>query len=145
MAPLLASVRRVLCASPAYIARHGMPASLEDLANHICLPPHTQDVWRLEGPEGSVTYRPQGPLYTNSSEVVREAVFSGMGVALRSTWDVGSGLKNGDLQQVLPDYEGSRNVVLSAVYPSRQFLPVKVRLFIDYLADLYGPLPYWER
>ena len=54
-------------------------------------------------------------------------------------------LEVGKLYQVLPDYEGSRNVVLSAVYPSRQFLPVKVRLFIDYLADLYGPLPYWER
>ncbi len=141
----LASVRRVLCASPDYIARRGTPTSLEELADHLCLPPHTQDVWRLEGPEGSVTYRPHGSLYTNSSEVVREAVFSGMGIALRSTWDVGPALKSGDLVQVLPEYEGSRNVVLSAVYPSRQFLPVKVRLFIDYLADLYGPLPYWER
>ena len=47
--------------------------------------------------------------------------------------------------QVLPDYEGSRNVTLSAVYPSRQFLPAKVRLFIDYLAALYGPSPYWEQ
>lgn len=141
----LTPVRRVLCAAPSYIARHGMPSSLEDLSRHVCLPPHIQDVWRLEGPEGNVTYRPHGPLSTNSSEVVREAVLSGMGVALRSTWDVGLALKNGELVQVLPDYEGSKNVVLSAVYPSRQFLPVKVRLFIDYLADLYGPLPYWER
>ena len=141
----LAPVRRVLCASPGYLARHGVPATLEDLGRHVCLPPHTQDVWRLEGPEGSVTYRPQGPLYTNSSEVVSEAVTSGMGIALRSTWDVGPALKSGQLVQVLPDHEGSRNVVLSAVYPSRQFLPVKVRLFIDYLADLFGPLPYWER
>ena len=142
----LAPVRRVFCASPDYIAGRGMPASLDDLAGHVCLPPHTQDVWRLDGPEGrGVTFRPQGPLYTNSSEVVREAVFSGLGIALRSTWDVGPALKSGELVQVLPEYEGSRNVVLSAVYPSRQFLPVKVRLFIDYLADLYGPTPYWER
>ena len=140
----LAPVRRLLCASPDYLARRGMPQSLEDLAGHVCLPQHTQDVWRLEGPEGDISYRPQGPLYTNSSEVVREAVFSGMGVALRSTWDVGPALKSGELQQVLPQYEGSRNVVLSAVYPSRQFLPIKVRLFIDYLAELYGPQPYWE-
>lgn len=140
----LAPVRRLLCASPDYLARRGTPQSLEDLAGHVCLPQHTQDVWRLEGPEGDISYRPQGPLYTNSSEVVREAVFSGMGVALRSTWDVGPALKSGELQQVLPQYEGSRNVVLSAVYPSRQFLPIKVRLFIDYLAELYGPQPYWE-
>jgi DNA-binding transcriptional LysR family regulator len=46
---------------------------------------------------------------------------------------------------VLPAYEGSHNVTLSAVYPSRQFLPAKVRLFIDFLAELYGPVPYWER
>ena len=141
----LASVRRVLCASPDYIARHGMPTSLEDLSNHICLPPHTQDVWRLEGPEGSVNYRPQGPLYTNSSEVVREAVLSGAGIALRSTWDVGGDLKSGRLVQVLPAWEGSRNIFVSALYPSRQFLPAKVRLFIDYLAGIYGPEPYWER
>lgn len=140
----LAPVRRVLCASPDYLARHGTPASIEDLAHHVCLPPHTQDAWRLEGPEGSITYRPHGPLYTNSSEVVTEAVLSGLGIALRSTWDVGPALRSGGLRQVLPGYEGSRNVVLSAVYPSRQFLPVKVRLFIDYLAELYGHQPYWE-
>jgi DNA-binding transcriptional LysR family regulator len=141
----LAPVRRVLCAAPEYLDRHGTPLSIEDLPHHTCLPPHSQDVWRLEGPDGIATYRPQGPLITNSSEVVREAVLTGMGIALRSTWDIGEELKNGKLVQVLPDYEGSRNVVLSAVYPSRQFLPAKVRLFIDYLADLYGPLPYWER
>ena len=49
------------------------------------------------------------------------------------------------VMQVLPAYEGSHNVTLSAVYPSRQFLPAKVRLFIDFLAELYGPVPYWER
>ena len=74
-----------------------------------------------------------------------EAVIAGLGIALRSTWDVGAELKSGKLVQVLPQYESSRNVALSAVYPSRQFLPAKVRLFIDYLAELYGPVPYWER
>jgi DNA-binding transcriptional LysR family regulator len=84
-------------------------------------------------------------LITNSSEVIREAVIAGLGIALRSTWDIGEELKAGRLVQVLPAYEGSHNVALSAVYPSRQFLPAKVRLFIDYLAELYGPVPYWER
>jgi DNA-binding transcriptional LysR family regulator len=72
-------------------------------------------------------------------------VIAGLGIALRSTWDIGAELKTGQLVQVLPAYEGSRSVTLSAVYPSRQFLPAKVRLFIDYLAELYGPVPYWER
>ncbi len=141
----LAPVRRVLCASPAYIATHGMPQDIEDLRRHVCLPAHNHDPWRLEGPKGSLIFRPEGRLITNSSEVVREAVIAGLGIALRSTWDVGTELRDGRLVQVLPAYEGSHNVTLSAVYPSRQFLPAKVRVFIDFLAELYGPVPYWER
>jgi DNA-binding transcriptional LysR family regulator len=141
----LAPVRRVLCASPAYVEAHGMPRDIDDLRRHICLPAHNFDPWRLEGPQGSLIFRPEGRLVTNSSEVVREAVIAGLGIALRSTWDIGSELHDGRLVQVLPAYEGSHNVTLSAVYPSRQFLPAKVRVFIDFLAELYGPVPYWER
>ena len=141
----LAPVRRVLCAAPDYLAEHGTPETLDDLKKHRCLPAHNHESWRLEGPNGPVTLRPEGMLITNSSEVLREAVIAGLGIALRSTWDVGAELKSGKLVQVLPQYESSRNVALSAVYPSRQFLPAKVRLFIDYLAELYGPVPYWER
>jgi Transcriptional regulator len=141
----LAPVRRILCAAPDYIAEHGAPETIEDLKHHRCLPAHNHDAWRLEGPEGLISIRPEGMLITNSSEVIREAVIAGLGIALRSTWDVGPELKEGKLVQVLPAYEGSHNVTLSAVYPSRQFLPAKVRLFIDYLAELYGPTPYWER
>ncbi len=140
----LAPVRRLLCASPDYVAAHGMPQTLTDLDRHICLAPHNNDTWRLEGPDGPVIYRPQGPLVTNSSEVIREAVIAGLGIALRSTWDVGPELKSGKLVPVLPFLEAPKNVALSAVYPSREFLPAKVRLFIDYLAGLYGPRPYWE-
>ena len=140
----LAPVRRLLCASPDYVAAYGMPETLADLDRHICLPPHNNDTWRLEGPDGPVIYRPRGPLVTNSSEVIREAVIAGLGIALRSTWDVGPELKAGKLVPVLPFLEAPKNVALSAVYPSREFLPAKVRLFIDYLAGLYGPKPYWE-
>lgn len=141
----LAPVRRVLCAAPAYIAAHGMPQSLEDLRHHACIRPHNNDIWKLEGPGGSLIYRPEGRLITNSSEVIREAVLSGLGIALRSTWDIGPDLRDGRLTQVLPALEGSRTVAVFAIYPSRQFLPAKVRLFIDYLSGLYAPVPAWER
>ncbi len=140
----LAPVRRILCASPDYIRTHGMPETIEELKRHHCLPAHNYDAWKLEGPQGPLSLRPDGMLITNSSEVIREAVIAGLGIALRSTWDIGPELKSGRLVQVLPAFEGARSVTLSAVYPSRQFLPAKVRLFIDYLADLYGPVPYWE-
>lgn len=136
----LAPVRRVLCAAPSYIERHGEPASLAELAEHLCLPPHNNDTWKLEGPEGPVTYRPTGPLKTNSSEVIREAVIGGAGIALRSTWDVGHELDTGKLMQVLPAYEGTRNIGIYALYASRQFLPAKIRVFIDFLIELYEPM-----
>jgi DNA-binding transcriptional LysR family regulator len=144
VAKRLAPVRRVLCASPDYVAQYGAPKNVEDLKSHRCLPAHNNDLWRLIGPDGPVQFRPEGMLITNSSEVIREAVISGLGIALRSTWDVGQELKDGRLVQIMPDFEGSKHITLSAVYPSRSFLPAKVRLFIDYLAALYGPAPYWD-
>tara|TARA_Y100000815_G_scaffold267609_1_gene287366 strand:- start:256 stop:1134 length:879 start_codon:yes stop_codon:yes gene_type:complete len=136
----LAPVRRVLCAAPSYIESRDMPQTLADLAAHLCLPPHNNDTWKLEGPEGPITYRPDGPLKTNSSEVIREAVIGGAGIALRSTWDIGPELEAGKLVQVLPDYEGSRNIGIYALYASRQFLPAKIRVFIDFLVELYEPM-----
>jgi DNA-binding transcriptional LysR family regulator len=141
----LASVSRVLCAAPSYLALNGMPETISDLANHICIPAHNNADWHLIGPDSAVSLRPEGPLTSNSSEVVRETVLAGLGIALRSTWDIGPELRTGALVRVLPDWHGSANVGLYAVYPSRQFLPSKVRVFIDFLADLYGPEPYWDR
>lgn len=145
VAKRLAPVRRLLCASRSYVENHGMPTTISELQNHRCLPAHNNDSWRLEGPDGAFTIRPDGMLITNSSEVIREAVIAGLGIALRSTWDIGQELRDGTLVQVLPDYEGSKNVSLSAVYSSRKLLPAKMRLFIDYLTALYAPVPYWER
>ena len=141
----LAPVHRVLCAAPSYLERAGVPRSISDLeTNHVCLSTTQQETWRLEGPDGAELVRTGGPIRTNSSEVVREAVLSGLGIALRSTWDVGPELRAGKLALVLPDYRASKDVGLFAVYPSRRFLPAKVRVLIDFLADLYGPSPYWD-
>ena len=105
----------------------------------------SQPIRTTGGWKGPFVLRVHGNLQTNSSEVVRECLISGLGIALRSTWDVGEQLQSGDLKIVLPQYRASRRVGVYAVYPSRRFLPVKVRAFIDFLADLYGPEPYWDR
>lgn len=145
VAKKLAPVRRILCATPEYLEKNGTPENLDDLEKHVCLPNHNADVWKLDGEDGTTSFRPTGPIQTNSSEVVREAVLSGIGIAYRSTWDIGDSLMAGKLHQVLPQYESSRMVAIHAVYASKSFLPLKVRLFIDYLADLYGNTPYWEQ
>lgn len=141
----LADARRVLCASPDYLDRHGIPRSISDLENHNCLFATHQDIWRLEGPDGSIQARVSGNIQTNSSEVVTEAALAGLGISLRSTWDIGQHLQNGALRMILPDYCTSQRVGIYAVYPSRRFLPIKVRAFIDFFAGVYGPEPYWEK
>lgn len=141
----LAPIHRILCASPKYLAKHGEPDTIDDLVEkHICLAAANQDPWKLVGPRGIETVRATAPIRTNSSEVVRECLLTGMGVALRSTWDIGPELRDGKLKIILPRYRASKDVGLYAVYPSRRFLPAKVRVFIDYLASLYGPAPYWD-
>lgn len=140
----LTSVRRVLCATPRYLELNGIPQRIEDLDHHALIAPHNQGPWKLEGKEGTIIYRPNSTLLTNSSEVVRETVVAGLGIALRSTWDIGKELQEKKLVRILPEYSATKGLGIYAVYPSRNFLPAKVRLFIDYLAELFGPTPYWE-
>jgi len=140
----LAPNHRLLVATPGYLSAAGRPKTLTDLASHSLLS-HNTDTWRLEGPDGLQLVRLRGPLRTNSSEVVREAVLAGIGIALRSTWDVGPELKDGRLEVVLPQWRATRRVAVHAVYPTRRFLPQKVRVFVDWLAGLYGPVPYWDQ
>ncbi len=141
----LAPCHRVICATPGYLEKHGEPETLADLAKHNCLAPAAQEMWRLQGPEGPVTLRVAGNIRTNSTEVVRESVMAGLGIALRSTFDVGAELKSGQLQVVLPDYHESARVAVYAVYPCRHYVPAKLRVFVDFLATKFGPHPYWDQ
>lgn len=141
----LASNRRVLCAAPAYLEEFGAPRTFEDLQQHRLLAAAPLITWRLDGPDGPVTLKPHSALQTNSSEIVREAVISGLGIGFRSTWDIGNELKLGTLTRVLPEYGGSLDVNIYCVYAGRRLVPPKVRVFVDYLATLFaGDEPYWD-
>lgn len=144
VAKKLAPDTRVICASQQYLERTGIPSKLSDLESHNCLSAGAQDYWRLEGPDGQLNQRLKGNLRSNSSEFVREALLAGLGVGLRGTWDIGPDLLKGDLKVVLPQYRGSSNMAIYAVYPCREFLPEKVNVFIEFLAGLYGMDPYWN-
>jgi DNA-binding transcriptional LysR family regulator len=140
----LAPCHRVVCASPDYLERYGVPQTLADLAHHNCLAVGFTPVWRLNGPEGQVTIKVSGNLRSNSSDVIHEALLSGLGIGLRSTWDVADDLKSGRLRIALPEYRESARLGVYAVYPCRQYVPAKLRVFVDFLAQLYGPEPYWD-
>ncbi len=144
VAKKLASEERVLCAAPSYIQAFGVPKELSDLEMHNCLSAGALDVWRLEGPEGPKQFRAKGNIRSNSGELIREAVFAGIGISLLSTWDVGPALRSGELSIVLPEFRGMSTDAIYAVYPSRDFMPSKVNVFIEFLTDLYGLEPYWN-
>jgi DNA-binding transcriptional LysR family regulator len=135
---------RVLCASPKYCRDSGEPTTLKDLDRHICLAAGAQEVWQLEGPDGRHQLRPNGSIKSNSAELIREALLSGLGIGLRSIWEVGEELRNGRLKILLPQYRGSSQVAIHALYPSRDFVPAKVSVFIDFLASHFTSKPYWE-
>lgn len=142
-ARLLAPNHRVLCAAPAYLARCGTPATLRDLADHRLLAASTQTPWRLErrGVRKSVAVASQ--VATNSSEVVRALALAGVGIALRSTWDVGAELAAGALVRILPDWQGATDVGIYAVH-ARDPLPAAVTAFVGHLADRFAPRPPWD-
>lgn len=145
VAKRLAPNHRVLCATPEYLEKAGEPLTLSDLTNHKCLTYIPQESWRLSGPEGMVNMKIDGTIRTNSSEVVRTAVLSNLGIALRSTWDVGPELKTGALRHILKQYRGSSGVAIYAVYPCREFLPAKLKVFLNFFSGKFGSNPYWNK
>jgi len=130
----LATSRRVLCASPGYLAGSGIPAALADLRGHRLLAADGQLPWHLDGPGGSTIHDGVSHVRTNSSEVVRELALDGCGIALRSLWDVAPALKSGALVRVLPMFEGSHDVAIFAVHPPMPMVSARLRAMIDHLA-----------
>lgn len=143
----LAPNRRVICASPAYLRKHGTPRTPDDLVRHNCLT--TGDfamTWEYKdagAKPGAVRVR--GRYACDNWEVLREWALAGLGIALKSTWDVYRHLQDGSLVPLFPGYSFQSDVAIYAVYPHRRLLPAKTRVFIDFLAESFGPEPYWDR
>ncbi|MBS0513190.1 MAG: LysR family transcriptional regulator [Proteobacteria bacterium] len=136
----IARNRRILCASPAYIERFGMPQSLDELKAHRCIPIRERDQdfgrWELEGPGGVAVVKVGGPLSANNGEIVRQWAIDGHGIILRSTWDVRGELEAGRLVAVLPDYAQPADVW--AVFPSRLSVSAKLRICVEFLEDWFA-------
>jgi DNA-binding transcriptional LysR family regulator len=142
----LAPNRRVVCASPAYLRRYGTPRTPEDLAQHNCLATDFTMSWDYRGPDGKAgSVRVGGRYACDNWEVLREWAVAGLGIALKSTWDVRRHLEDGSLVSLLPGYTFASDVAIYAVYPHRRHLPAKTRAFIEFLAESFGPEPYWDR
>jgi DNA-binding transcriptional LysR family regulator len=88
--------------------------------------------------------RVRGRYACDNWEVLREWALAGLGMALKSTWDVYRQLQDGSLIALFPGYSFHSEVAIYAVYPHRRFLPAKTRVFIEFLAQSFGPEPYWD-
>ncbi len=144
----LAGNRRVLCAAPDYLRRHGEPATPADLSAHACLlltgAEGRQDTWQLHGAEGEVAVKVGGPLESNFGEVLRDAALNGQGIALHSVWHVAEDLRRGRLRQVLPQYALAETGIY-AVMPQRRLVPPRVRAFVEFMQIQLADPPPWER
>jgi len=144
----LASNRRMLCASPAYLARHGRPRTPAELAQHECVlltgRNGRQDTWRLTDVEGREhVVRVQGRFETTLGELVRDAVLAGQGIALHSHWHIHQELREGRLEMVLPEYTLPDSAIW-AVMPQRRLVPPRVRAFVEFLAERLAATPPWS-
>jgi len=143
VAKKLAPCRRLFCATPDYLKEHGTPKTLADLSKHKIIVENNA-TWRLQGPEGITSLKLSGEIKTNSSEIVYQALLAGCGIALRSTWQIRDELLSKKLVHILPQYREAPGVAVYAIYPDKQYVPVRLRVFVDFLADIYGPTPYWD-
>ena len=139
----LGDSRRVLCASPAYLARAGTLERIGDLSAHRLLAAAGQMPWRLVAGTRRASVDRASHVRTNSSELVRELALSGVGIALRSLWDVGEALRVGALVRVLPEWEGMRDVAIWAVHPRAPIVAPAVRAFVAFLREVVDPAA-WE-
>ncbi len=153
----LARNQRVIVAAPAYLRKHGQPATLEALAQHNCLVVRENDrqfdIWQLQAvregrrklPASSNPavhrVRVQGALSSNSGELVRDWCLQGRGIMLRSLWDVQAHLSSGKLVRLLPQY-AMLDADIQWLAPYRVQTPKRVRLLIDCLAEKFRQEPW---
>jgi DNA-binding transcriptional LysR family regulator len=135
IATRLADNPYILCASPAYIARFGEPATTGDLVGHSCVRLHAMDTWPFRRGGELERVRIGGPLQASTVDAVRAACIAGVGIAMMTYWDVHEQLEREQLKRiVLADAEPGE-LGIWAVFLSRRHMPVRVRAFIDALRE----------
>lgn len=139
--------RQVVCASPAYLQRRGVPQTPQALASHECIA-HTQRatprVWHFTTPTGGkASVQINGRIAISSALGVREAALAGLGIIELNSYLVGPQIKAGRLVRLLEGYRPNE-LSIYAVFPQRRYLAPKVRVFIDALLERMTPEPAWD-
>ncbi len=143
----MADNRRLCVATPAYLKRAGVPKHPSELLRHECLT-LSSDASQTRGwafvVDGAVTHlRPSGRLDCSDGQVLHDWCVAGLGIAWRSTWEVEQEIASGALVTVLDEFAAPPNGIY-AVFPHAKHLPLRVRLWIDFLKHTYGDPAYWR-
>ncbi len=143
----LAPLRQVLCASPDYIDRYGLPRTPAELTGRNCvLFSYSSDAneWTLNGEDGPEIVLVSGSYRVNNSEALLEALREGVGIGRLPTFVAGPDLKTGRLVTLLESYR-IPDRTFYAVFPEREYLPAKVRAFLNFAIEYFGgDHPYWD-
>jgi len=143
----LAPFNSVLCASPTYLKEFGYPRSLADLKNHNCLLfSYSNDIkyWTFIDAGIEQEIEITGNYQANNSEALHDAIAQGLGIGRLPTFVAGPDIKSGKLIQLFPEYKMAQNTFY-AVFLERQYMPAKVRAFLDFSINYFGgQAPYWD-
>jgi len=137
---VIAPVPRYICASPEYLRRKGTPRQPRDLLDHDCLHYNLiseREEWTFAGESGDESFLIKAVFCSNNGDVLAEAAIQGLGITLLPDFIVAHALTDGRLVRVLQGRERAP-LSLAALFPSRQYLPVKTRLFVDYMVEQFG-------
>jgi LysR family transcriptional regulator, transcriptional activator for dmlA len=136
IAKRIAANRRLICAAPSYLVRHGTPKTPTELAAHNCIGIRQGDeaygTWHLSAGAKSETVKVRGNLSTNDGEIAVNWALAGHGLLMRAEWDVAKYMRSGRLKQVLENYQ-TPPADIYAIYPQRHQTAARVRAFVDFL------------
>jgi DNA-binding transcriptional LysR family regulator len=135
----IGSAEIMLCASPDYLQRHGIPRTPQDISHHVCLNFAYEQLrhhWVINDANGSQTIPISSKLVSNNGDLLRQCALAGMGIVIRSSFSLGDDLLSGRLVRLLPEHHLGRLAVMM-VYPSRRLIPAKVRSFVDFISNQF--------
>lgn len=148
VAKKLCICRTFICASPSYLKQHGTPKSLDELNAHesILFPAFHWQTWQFKNNQNEIEHADvQGRLQINNIDAIAQAAMDGLGLAHLPTFLAGPLIREGKLKVVtIADYSFVPPSIF-IVYPTRHYLPPKVRAFITALTEWVSPEPVWDR
>lgn len=141
----IGSSKLLLTASPEYLRRHGEPQHPSELVDHESLIylPAQQGGWQFLVDGSLQTFPIRGRMRANNGDALAEAAIRGLGISCQPSFLVASAIEAGWLQPILTDFP-MPELGIFALLPSNRYVPHRVRVLVDYLAERIGDRPYWE-